>query len=197
MICQKCGGPAHQGPCLTIPGLGNGLQALENLANTAMEVPDVFGEPTGWRAWFIYQSGSMVRLASLHSGHQKECIWTPGQWMVSECSKADELHRRMGQRLPVEGCSCGFYAAIDRDHLVALGYNRYGGKRGIRVIGEVGMSGKVIEATQGWRAERVRPVSIQVPYEHWKLVPKLQEVYPSCEVTLANNWSREDVERYG
>lgn len=167
-----------------------------------LQVPDVIGEVIGWRSWYVYQQGSMVRLASLKSGHHAETIWTPGQWMQAECAKVNYLihkephlpvdmleplvHRSAGVRLPVESCTCGWYAAVSREHLVSLGYNRYTSSD-LRVIGEVGMAGKVIRATQGWRAERVRPVRLYLPYEKWQLARVLEDTY-GVPVELSNTW---------
>jgi hypothetical protein len=47
----------------------------------------------------------------------------------------------------------------------------------VRAIGEVALVGKVIRGTQGWRAERARPLRLWVPYEHWRLVRKLAQTY--------------------
>ena len=168
---------------------------LEDLLNPNAQV----GEITGWRSWYVYETGSLIRLASLKSGHRQETIWTPGAWMEAECWRVNTLveagYGRMAAnrvahgletRLPVESCKCGWYAAISREHLVSLRYNRYT-NNDLRVIGEVAMVGKVIKASQGWRAEKVQARKLYLPFEAWKLAAKLEATY-GLEVELSNTW---------
>jgi hypothetical protein len=85
---------------------------------------------------------------------------------------------------PVKGCGgptghgCGFYSARTREHLVGtLGeYVRYSEGRPM-VIGKVRLAGKIILATNGFRAQKVRPVEIYVPFECWEIARDLKVVY--------------------
>lgn len=129
----------------------------------------VVGEVVAYRGWNLYEDYSSVRLESLGGD-----MWPRGGWMVAEC----DGH---GHEVPGEDCSCGIYAARDREHLFQMGYNSRAA-----VQGTVALAGKVIPGSQGWRAERARPLCITVPYERWQLVRRLRETY-RCEVVLGSN----------
>jgi hypothetical protein len=45
------------------------------------------------------------------------------------------------------------------------------------VLGQVANWGKVIEGTQGWRAELAYPVKLWVPFEAWKIAQALEAGY--------------------
>lgn len=156
----------------------------------ALDVPDVMEEIIGWRAWYLMIGSSrLLRLRAINAGGgdvNKRGIWKPGGWKFATCSVQHEAHKARGDRIPVEGCSCGFYAAKTREQLVGLGYNHYS-EAEHRVIGEVAMAGKVIVCSQGWRAEKVRPKKLYVPHEHWRLAKRLGEIY-ECEVGTTNLW---------
>jgi hypothetical protein len=44
-------------------------------------------------------------------------------------------------------------------------------------IGQVGLAGKVIAETQGWRAEKARIVRLFVPFQHYRYVAPLEALY--------------------
>lgn len=164
------------------------------------KVDEVFG----YRGWEIWGSGEDIRLSS---PIQRTIKWEPGQWMMAECSKYGALKHSSIYMLsnppdpgipgyhgslapdkanwsPVKGCGgtgghgCGFYAARTREHLVGtLGeYVRYSEGRPV-VIGKVRMAGKIILATNGFRAQKVRPVTIYCPFELWEIARDLKLVY--------------------
>ena len=146
------------------------------LVATPVVVPDVLGEMVGWRAWNVIETGeNEVRLGSVtHTSY----IWRPQGFVIAECS----LHQT--EEIPAEKHSCGFYAAKTREHLLSMSYHRYTDSDDI-VIGEVGLSGKVIAGTQGWRAQKARIKKVYVPFEKWQLMKKIEEVY-NVEVELSN-----------
>jgi hypothetical protein len=102
-------------------------------------------------------------------GHD-DAIWPTKRWFVARCPRGHT------HDLPVENCSCGLYAAKTREHLVSLAYGAYG-DNAIHAIGEVAFAGKVIEGTQGWKAEKGRIKRLIVPYEFWQYVEPLSQAY--------------------
>jgi len=64
-----------------------------------------------------------------------------------------------------------------REYLVGLGIHHRYAKDHPVVIGEVALSGKVIPASHGFRAERARPLWLEVPHELWRLANQLDEAY--------------------
>lgn len=175
MLCGFCG--------TMIPAPAGAVAA----DGTAADVEEVIG----WRGWKItYAADGTPRLNS----PLFPLVWEPGEWMVATCRKnrTDDVNDPYyhgpdapdrANWSPVKECGgtgqhgCGFYAARTRDHLVGhLGYAHYT-ENDPSVMGEVQMQGKVFRATNGWRAQQVRPVRLYVPYEFWKLANGLKEVY--------------------
>jgi hypothetical protein len=143
-----------------------------------VRVPDVLGEVIGWRAWRVI--GGNVKLPMLASVTHGNTIWHPDRWTLATCGRTSHTCRRPGYAgvsVPGEGCSCGMYAAKSREQLLKLGYNRGGDAMRPVFIGEVGMAGKVIPGSQGWRAEKARIVRLYVPYEHFRYVQWLERLY--------------------
>lgn len=196
MTCPKCGGskvvtdrsldPPHT--CTEcwrafedkdIPQV-LGQSDEENGDDTAEQL----GEVIGWRAWYIVDTPVGPRLKSLGSGGPiSNTEWMPGNIEVAECPHG--LGHRVGnnvpfdEQVPVGSCSCGFYAAVSREHLISLNhYHLYDIDHGRpKCIGQIAMSGKVIPGTQGWKAQEVWPVKLYVPFEFWRYVKPLQEAY--------------------
>ncbi len=161
------------------PGSRSSLEAT----TAADRAPDVAGSMVGWRAWRVGQSDTGVWLASVTCDY----AWSPGRWNLAEC------WRTAPHVAPAEGCTCGFYAARSREHLLATEYGLYsvhaqdGWQRLPKVIGEVEFAGKVIPAVNGFRAMRARPRRILVPYEFHRFVKPLRLAYRgAAEVELAN-----------
>lgn len=142
-----------------------------------LRVPDVVGEIVGWRAWKIIGSEREPRLFSVTNS----TLWVPGEWIEAVCSRG-----HTSEQIPHEGCACGIYAARTREHLLEMSYNRYGDDDTV-VIGEVGFAGKVIPGTQGWRAQKARPLRLFVPYERWRFVERLAGDY-GVPVELSNTF---------
>lgn len=131
--------------------------------------PDIAGEIVGYRAWFAVRSyvTGLVELTSISD----ETIWPADDWLRAECGYQDEPC----DPPPGRGCSCGIYAARHRRHLVKMGYTTL--LEHPVVMGEVGLAGRIIPGSKGWRAERARPLSLFVPFGDWKLVRPLAERY--------------------
>jgi hypothetical protein len=140
-------------------------------------IPDVIGEVVGWRAWKVVGGLTFPLLASVtHAG----TVWHPDRWTLGTCNGDLECRRRAENPdayVPGEHCSCGLYAASTRAQLVKLGYAKPGSGELVKFIGEVGLAGKVIAGTQGWRAEKGRIVRLYVPFHDWRFVDPLEALY--------------------
>jgi hypothetical protein len=155
-----------------------------------LQVPDVFGEIVGWRAWKVIGDRPTVfpMLASVTHGHT---IWHPGYWTEADCFGRPECDRSHDGRIPGESCTCGLYCARTRAQLIGLRYGRpmtrpdRHGRTFPKVVGEVGLVGKVIPGSQGWRGEKGRIVRLYVPFEHWRLIEPLERLY-RVEAVLDN-----------
>jgi hypothetical protein len=147
------------------------------MTTPSVEVPDVIGEIVGWRAWKVRGDMRFPLLASVtHSG----TVWHPSRWTYATCDeklvcrKANDVG---SHRIPGEHCTCGLYAARDREQLVQLGYGEGGTQRQPVFIGEVGFVGKVIPGSQGWRAEKGRIRRLIVPPDAFRWVEPLERLY--------------------
>jgi hypothetical protein len=156
-------------------------------------VPDAFGEVSGWRAWNIVGTLRFPRLQSVnahtHAVDAVDSIWPTDRWFYARCAKRGH---KQGE-IPVEACSCGLYAARDREHLLKLHYGAYGSKQ-LKAVGEVAFAGKVIQGSQGWRAEKGRIKNLILPSEYWQFVEPLAEAY-NVPVELGFLFSEQDKQR--
>jgi hypothetical protein len=175
-------------------------------------MPTAGEQVTGWRAWYLAVTGSIVKLQSLTFRDNKDIrlllksLWpTGGKWMEAHCLLAmrskNQYHQHLGlieleeaEKIPLPGvvpvkpCDCGLYAARDLHHLVELGYNTYPVRTAgeeMAIIGEVEMAGKIVLATNGYRAQRARPKTLLVPHAYWRFAEPLRRNY-QCEVKLWN-----------
>jgi hypothetical protein len=159
---------------------------VAGLANRTFRAPDLTQAVEGWRAWKVKPELPPFGLPpKLHSVTYSDCFWEPRKLARASCL-FDEEHNAP-DTIPVEECTCGFYAAKDLDHLLGeMGYARYDIEDGwIRVVGQLALWGKVIEGSQGWRAEYGYPVRIFVPFEAAHLGVPLRKAY-GVPVTLKN-----------
>jgi hypothetical protein len=108
----------------------------------------------GWRAWTVAETLAGVRLGSIIY----EDVWTPGQVARAICLQgASPPHESPGLV-----CACGFHAA--RDPVDAISYLRGRDEPHTvaRVLGEVALSGTIVETETGWRAEAAYPARLYV-----------------------------------
>jgi hypothetical protein len=108
----------------------------------------------GWRAWTVAETPAGARLGSvIYDG-----VWTPGEVAQATCRQVESSHRE----LPGLDCACGFHAA--RDPVDAISYLR--GRDDVRtigrVLGEVALSGAIVETETGWRASAAYPARLYV-----------------------------------
>jgi hypothetical protein len=142
-------------------------------AERNFRAPDLVGHMEGWRAWNV--SAQLPRFGTapkLYSVTHSSYYWQPRKLSRAICSQ-DPSH------VPGEKCGCGFYAAKDLDHLLTLGYSNYDAEASGQfcVVGQLAMWGKVIEGSQGWRAEKAYPVKLFVPFEAHYLAKPLSDAY--------------------
>ena len=110
-----------------------------------MKIPDLISPIVGHRVWRWDAAG----LRSLNGKP-----WPPRQPLAAKCG-AGNAHDT--DEPPHLECTCGVYAAKNREHLRQLGYEG----RGIR--GEVHLWGTVVEHELGWRAQFAYPKSLVLP----------------------------------
>ena len=157
-------------------------------------------EVIGYRAWNVRKLANGG--AHLHSPVYTY-VWTPGGrrptymsgeddgWYWAECEGAGKVgsgghehrndHPDPKMWVPVKDCGgsfhgCGFYAGRTHAHLIDLGYAYYADHHPT-VIGRIQMEGKVIPASNGFRAQKVRIQTIYVPHQFWELANALKKTY--------------------
>lgn len=143
---------------------------------TGLVIPDKVGVEVGWRAWSVPEIGDVL----LHSLVQSGAVWQPRQPIAATCD-------RRGHDPPDGGCSCGIYAAKTLAHLQEMRYVAFGDS--VVVVGEVGLWGRVIAGTQGWRAQFAYPRCLLVPYAHWRFVRPLRAAY-GIPIRLGNVFAK-------
>jgi hypothetical protein len=131
---------------------------LEAALGGGIRTPDVAGEILGWKVLAVSGEGQLHHhLDQMHqlviptelASPLRYTHWPPHDWLRATCS-IDAEHRP-----PVEECFCGIYAVAEADR--ALAYVR---KAPLTVLVRIGLAGKVIPGTWGWRAERARIVAV-------------------------------------
>ena len=183
LSCSSCGK-------LVVEPKANDVQ-LSREENPGLAVPaampDFHETMTGWRAWGIDPATPTGAAPVLRSVTYGDYFWTPRVPMEAECPKGKD-------HVPGEDCSCGLYSAKTRAHLQGMAYHRYDAKASglFHVIGEVALWGKVIEGTQGWRAQFGYPRELFLPFEAWALAKPLTEAY-GIPVRLNNILANEEV----
>ncbi len=109
-------------------------------------------EAVGWRVWTVQERPEGVRLG----GVIHEAVWTPGLAGRATCSLG------LPHVAPDPHCNCGFHGA--RDPVDAFSYLQGRNERGTicRILGEVMLSGHVVETERGWRASESYPLRLYV-----------------------------------
>jgi len=109
------------------------------------------GPVVGWRAWRIVRERGTFRLRS--AVYEQE--WPLGRELEATCAR--------GHAAPAPDCSCGIYAV--RGPAEALRYlvGRNDPDVVHRLVGEVALSGLVVEGEHGWRASHACPVRLWIP----------------------------------
>ncbi|MDP9303563.1 MAG: hypothetical protein M3O92_03555 [Actinomycetota bacterium] len=136
---------------------------------------------TGWRAWTVIEMNGGVRLASVIY----DTVWDPGGPAVAACQYG-EAHVA-----PALACTCGFHAA--RDPVDALTYlqGRDEPKTLCRILGEVLLSGVVVETEAGYRGAAANPLRLYA--NDLEVAAELETTYrvpvlsPGCEFASATS----------
>lgn len=153
--------------------------------------PDMIGTVEGWRVWNVSADPQHFGVGpKLYSVSHGDYYWTPRKASYATCPGGffdEESGRPMCKQstkdnpieVPGEQCSCGFYSAKTLPHLQQMSYHNYDAERGsYAVLGQLANWGKVIEGTQGWRAQIAYPAVLYVPFEAARVLAKpLAESY--------------------
>lgn len=117
-----------------------------------MRIPDYISPVVAHRVWRWDERG----LRSLNGEP-----WLPGQHLEARCrvAPAPRHTAEAANEVPHRKCTCGIYAAKDREHLRQIGYADRG------VCGEVYLWGTVVEHRLGWRAQFAYPKSLVLPLQ--------------------------------
>ena len=135
------------------------------------KVPDFPQTRLAMRAWMVDKSGLMVRSLNSPSGRKANWLakamaspeggWPHDRPLAATCPmpprrkrKDDEEEPRPHGPIPAADCSCGIYATTDLD--VINGYL----SRTAPVLGIVELGGRVVPATQGYRAAYARVAAV-------------------------------------
>ena len=128
----------------------------------------------GWRVWTVRETRAGIRLCSV----LRDTVWTPAAAAVAVCA---EEHPHEAPEL---SCTCGFHAVHDPVDALTYLRGRDEPRTLCRVLGEVALSGRIVETETGWRAARAYPARL---YVSDTALAELLEVYgvpvssPGCE----------------
>jgi hypothetical protein len=158
--------------------LGIDFSKLAGLIDAGFTAPDVIGTVEGWRAWRVNleppRFGTVPKLLSATYNYW----WTPRVKARAECAKCTDPDPKSDRHVPGTHCTCGFYSAKSLTHLRSMGYHSYSqGSQHTSVVGQLANWGRVIEGSQGWRAEFAYPAVMFIPFEAWRLRKPLMRAY--------------------
>jgi hypothetical protein len=153
-------------------------------ADGAVKVEEIIG----WKGLDVKMAADGARLQSPMFGIDGH--WQPGEWKVARCFRDGRRAGASGHAPecedmalvpPVKDCcgsahGCGYYAGRTREHLMSMNYQRYT-EDDPTVLVEVQLAGKMYPATNGWRAQKIRPRRIHVPHELWRIANALTAAY--------------------
>src|SRR5206468_2181230 len=88
-----------------------------------VRIPDVVGNIEAWRAWKLVGNPRVPRLMSVTAAaygvDTVNAIWPTRRWYEAHCPHGHTV------TIPDESCTCGIYAARDREQLIELNYGAY------------------------------------------------------------------------
>jgi hypothetical protein len=138
-------------------------------------IPDYVSPITAYRVWQLDSLG----LKSLNNAQ-----WFPGQPFEAKCAVTEQQRARLAAtgdsfcepcEIPGDNCTCGVYAAKSLEHLIEIGYNRYG------ILGKISLWGKVSIHKLGYRAQFAYPQELTIPVN---FIPPSAEQMESRIATL-------------
>jgi hypothetical protein len=175
-----------------------GIDPARVAADQHFQAPDLIEAVEGWRTWEVDPDLPEFGVApKLRSVTHREYTWIPRQEARAVCAREPDCDHQVdsdGQPIgiPGENCMCGFYAAKTLEHLQGMGYIGRVSRTGqVPVVGQLALWGKVIEGSQGWRAEKAYPVTLFVPFEHHRLARPLAKAF-GVPVRLLNVFPKPD-----
>jgi hypothetical protein len=134
--------------------------------------PDLIGPLSAWRAWYVRETEDGWRLFSIHYGE----AWPVGRALEAACFRSryvstanESTHAR--HAAPARDCLCGIYGAKALDQArqyVVASYSvceriPAGAEYVHRVVGLVHLWGRVVDCSQGYRAEIAYPAHLWLP----------------------------------
>ena len=129
----------------------------------------------GWRAWTVAETKDGVRLGSVIY----DTVWSAPGPVTAEC-ECGQAHVA-----PAPACTCGFHAARDPVDVLTYLRGRDEPRTLCRVLGEVVLSGVVVETEGGYRGASARPLRLYA--DDAKVAAALEATYrvpvlsPACE----------------
>jgi hypothetical protein len=145
-------------------------EKLKGLSDTEFKAPDQVGIAEGWRAWKVAMEPPPFGTAPKLYSATWDYYWAPRVKARAHCDICDDV--------PGETHTCGFYSAKSLEHLRSMGYQEYDPSTGmVCVVGHLACWGKVIEGSQGWRAEYAYPMTLYIPFEAHRLGKPLANAY--------------------
>ena len=108
-----------------------------------------------WRAWRVgvFEPATTPRSEYFLRSCVHDAYWPPLEPLVSRCPE----HLR-----PDLSCGCGIYAMATRDAAVAWARSTARSLSMPVVVGQVQLWGRILQFTQGYRAELAYPYSLEV-----------------------------------
>jgi hypothetical protein len=137
----------------------------------------------GWRAWRIPRQPALDEEGNPEPVYLRSAsydyFWVPLERARASCDTCGGTDPNDRETTPGEGCTCGFYTARSLPHLRKMGYHKYNEEYDgdITVVGKVANWGKVIEGSQGWRAEYAYPLKLYLPYEGYRVGKAISDLY--------------------
>jgi hypothetical protein len=135
----------------------------------------------GWRAWTVIETRDGVRLASVIY----DTVWHPTGPAIATC-RCGKAHVA-----PALACACGFHAARDPVDALTYLHGRDEPWTLCRVLGEVLLSGVVVETEAGYRGAAANPLRLYASDE--EVATEIERVYrvpvlsPGCEFASATS----------
>jgi len=129
----------------------------------------------GWRAWTVIETKDGVRLGSVIY----DTVWQPTEQAIAVC------HCDRSHDAPAIACTCGFHAALDPVDALTYLHGRDEPRTLCRVLGEVGLSGLVVETEGGYRGAVAYPLRLYA--NDLDVAATLESIYgvrvrsPGCE----------------
>ena len=119
----------------------------------------------GWRAWTVQETKDGVRLGSVIY----DAVWRPTDPGSAVC-RCDHSHAA-----PAIACTCGFHAARDPVDALTYLHGRDEPRTLCRVLGEVQLSGLVVETEAGYRGAAAYPLRLYA--NDLELAATLEAIY--------------------